>query len=82
MPAMILLPDNTDVLTLKNVVTNIFKDCFRYSLDLQIIDWLANFPSLQSLEVFYLKSLSQKKKSFSLKNANGDKIPGPDVFPF
>lgn len=82
-PAMVLLSDNVDPVTLKSAVTKVFKDCFQPSPCVHLMDWGTRFPTLSDGEATALEAPFFEEEIFQcLMKVYGSKSPGPDVFSF
>lgn len=82
-PAMIPTLHDTDVVSLKETVIEVFKDRFWQSSRPQLLDWPASFPNLDSEQISELEvSFSEDEILQSLTDADGERTPGPDGFTF
>lgn len=80
---MLSLPNNVRPNILRIIVTKAFKHKFTRQGSLHINRWDVEFPSLNSLLVVAFEAPFFEEEIFSaLSDADGDKAPIPDEFPF
>lgn len=80
---MIILDDNASAPTIKNVISDIFKQRFQCSSGPHISIWSTEFPRLDFNDAASLESLFSEKEVFqALREADGVKIPSPYDFFF
>lgn len=82
-PALLSLPNNTNVVVIRSHMSNLFHHSFSCTNNLHLLGWSTKFPYLDIISANELEiSFSEEEINWALLDAEGDKPPGPYEFPF